>query len=57
MSAYDFESLLAHVGHEISVHTYENNGHIYNVAIGCEDCQEILLDFDNPEDLDDEDDE
>ena len=50
MSVYDFEGLLAHVGHEISVHTYEKDGFIYNVTCGCEDCQEVLMNYDNPED-------
>jgi len=55
MSAYDFESLLPHVGHEISVHTYDHKGDIYNVTCACEDCQEVLVEYDNPEFSDEED--
>ena len=53
MGVHNFQDLLAHVGHEISVHTYGSDGHIYNVTCGCEDCQVDLLDYDNPEDEED----
>jgi len=52
MGVHNFKDLLAHVGHEISVHTYEKDGYIFNVTCGCEDCQEVLLDFDNNEEDD-----
>lgn len=48
MSAFDFKSLLAHVGHTIEVVTYTHNGIIYNVSAECMDCNEVLLDYDNP---------
>ena len=41
-----YEELLSHRGHEVVVVTYgpENE----NVAIECEDCATVLLDFDRP---------
>jgi hypothetical protein len=53
MSAFDFDSLLAYVGHKVSVVCYRKDGDpanpVCNVAIECEDCSEVLLDYDNPE--------
>jgi len=49
MSAYSFEELMWHVGHNIVVATYGDSGIVYNVAIECEDCHVVLLDFNNPE--------
>ena len=43
MSVNNYEDLLKHKGHKIEVVTYGNE----NVAIECEDCNEVLLDFDN----------
>ena len=52
MSVFDFESLLAHAGHNVSVVCYRKDGDpnepVCNVAIECEDCGEVLLDYDNP---------
>jgi len=45
MSAFSYESLKAHVGHQIVCVEYGG----YNVAIECEDCCEVLLDFDKPQ--------
>lgn len=42
MSALNFDELKTHVGHEVNVVTYGST----NVAIECEDCSEILVDFD-----------
>jgi hypothetical protein len=51
MSAYNFETLLEHVGHAVEIVTYGNSReHIYNVAIECTDCNEVLLDYENPKD-------
>jgi hypothetical protein len=41
MSVQNYADLIAHKGHEISIYTY----HDENVAIECEDCHEVLLDF------------
>lgn len=48
MSAYDFKSLLAHVGHNIVCVTYGINETV-NVSIECEDCNEVLVSFDSDE--------
>lgn len=47
MSAIDYQDLLRHVGHEIVCVTYAGGE---NVAIECEDCNEVLLDFNRDED-------
>jgi hypothetical protein len=51
MSVQNYSELLAHNGHNIEVHIYYDK----NVAIECNDCFEVLLDFDNEiEELDKE---
>lgn len=45
MGAYSYHALIEHVGHKIVCVTYGNND---NVAIECETCCEVLLDFDRP---------
>jgi len=53
MSASNFEELKKHFGHKLSCvfygpdHAYEYDP--ANVAIECETCGEVLLDFDKPE--------
>ena len=47
MSVSNFEELKIHVGHKVVVVTYGNPP--VNVAIECEDCYEVLLDFDKEE--------
>jgi hypothetical protein len=47
MSVTSFEELIAHKGHEIAVVTYGNPPQ--NVSVECEDCNEVLLDFDKEE--------
>ena len=49
MSAHNFEELQRHVGHMVKVVEYSKDGHIYNVAVECHTCNEVLLDYDNPE--------
>lgn len=44
MSVYDYKSLRQHVGHNIVCVMY---GDEKNVAIECEDCNEVLIDYDN----------
>lgn len=51
MSAVSYEDLIAHKGHKIVCVTYESKSfppHLppYNVALECEDCNEVLLSFD-----------
>lgn len=59
MGAYDFKSLYEHYNHHLCVATYgrkaNSNDHdpnvesdVANVAIECEECSCVLLDFDNP---------
>lgn len=49
MSINNFKELLAHKGHKISVVTYSEDGkYVDNVAIECDRCNEVLMDFDNP---------
>ena len=42
MSATDYNDLSRHIGHDVVVVTYADT----NVAIECEECNEVLLDFD-----------
>lgn len=48
MSEMDYESLKAHLGHRVVVVSYGNSD-VWNVAVECENCNEVLLDYDNPE--------
>jgi hypothetical protein len=52
MSAFDFHGLNEHANHTVHVNQYidkERGGQVVNVAVECEDCNMILLDFDNPD--------
>jgi hypothetical protein len=42
MSAQNYSDLVAHVGHSVQVVSYAQ----VNVAVECEDCSEVLLDYD-----------
>jgi hypothetical protein len=42
MSVDNFQGLFYHYGHQIEVVMYGNT----NVALECDDCSEVLLDFD-----------
>lgn len=44
MSAQNYSDLAVHFGHSLTVALY---GEGDNVAIECEECSEVLLDFDN----------
>lgn len=46
MSVQNYEDLANHYGHSLNIAIYGKNK---NVAIECENCNEILLDFDNEE--------
>lgn len=51
MSAYNYEELLRHLGHNVVVVAYGSLEKDWkNVAIECEDCCEVLLDYDKEED-------
>jgi len=43
-----YEQLKHHMGHRIVVVGYGDENDPANVAIECESCGEVLLDFDNP---------
>lgn len=44
-----FKELMQHVGHDVRVVTYgSSRKNPQNVAIECNDCSEVLLDFDSP---------
>ena len=50
MSVNSFEELAVHVGHPIKCVTYGPSfGTDWNVAIECEKCGIVLMDFENPE--------
>lgn len=47
MSVHSFEELISHETHEVNVVSYgPPGGEAVNVAIECEDCDTVLLDFD-----------
>lgn len=46
MGAHSFSDLIQHEGHNVVVVTYGDPA--VNVAIECEDCGEVLTDFDAP---------
>jgi len=48
MSASNFDELSWHAGHDVEVVTYQRGGHIYNIAVECNDCGTVLTDFNNP---------
>jgi len=43
-----FRELKAHLGHRIVIVRYGTLDDIWNIAIECESCNEVLIDFDNP---------
>lgn len=52
MAAHNFNDLIQHLGHHVTIVFYaidENYDKAQNVAIECEDCHEILLDFNQGE--------
>lgn len=51
MGAWNYESLKSHVGHKIACVMY---GDGENVAVECEDCCEVLMDYDCDEEDDEE---
>ncbi len=48
MSAFNYEQLLRHVGHNVVCIAYGKKDDPVNVAVECEDCMEVLLDYDRP---------
>ena len=51
MSCNNFKELKEHIGHNIVCVSYVNDDlEPINVAIECETCNEVIIDFDNEED-------
>ena len=48
MSAFDYAELFRHRGHKIVCVSYGQYNDPDNVAVECETCSEVLLDFDRP---------
>jgi DnaJ-class molecular chaperone len=48
MAVHNFDDLYQHFGHNVVVATYGGAGNIspLNVAVECEDCHEVIIDFD-----------
>jgi len=53
MSCTNYEDLKAHLGHKIVCVAYGRKTlrgcERVNIAIECEDCNEVIIDFDKPE--------
>ena len=45
MGVYDYKPLKAHVGHKIVCLSYGDENDPVNVTIECEDCDEVLIDY------------
>jgi len=39
-------TLATHLGHELAIGQWGKDGKVWNLAITCETCQEIVLDYD-----------
>ncbi|MDZ4877766.1 MAG: hypothetical protein CLLPBCKN_007201 [Chroococcidiopsis cubana SAG 39.79] len=46
MAVFDYHGLLAHVSHSFECIVYGDN---QNVALACNDCHEVIIDFDRPD--------
>jgi hypothetical protein len=47
MGAYSYEDLRKHIGHKIACVCYGEDGKDpENIAVECEDCEEVLIDYD-----------
>ena len=56
MGAESFKELKRHVGHKIVCvsYSYGEKNDIENVSIECETCSEVLFDYDNDEESEDD---
>jgi acetyl-CoA carboxylase carboxyltransferase component len=55
VSATKFEELYKHYAHNVVVARYAGlDGEVVGVAVECQECQEVLLDYDNEKEGDDE---
>ena len=48
MGAHSYDDLKRHLYHKIVCSCYGDPGNPENVAVECEDCFEVLMDFDRP---------
>jgi len=48
MGVYDYQSLRAHYGHRIVCAGYGTAPNFDNIALECETCGEVLVDFNHP---------
>lgn len=46
MAVFDYQGLLSHVGHSFECVVY---GDKQNVALACNDCHEVIIDFNRPD--------
>ena len=53
MAVHDFNSLPTHIGHRIVCVGYGEAGSPVNVAVECETCDCVLVDFDKDPEVDD----
>ena len=49
MSADTFKELNRHFAHDIQVVRYGRGGEVFNVAVECQECNEVLMDYDKEE--------
>jgi hypothetical protein len=50
VSANSFEELQRHYGHKLSVVEYgDMDGRIVNISAECNDCHEVIMDYDREE--------
>jgi len=49
MGVNNYEGLKNHIGHVIMCVAYGDPEDPHNVAVECETCGEVLIDFDHPE--------
>jgi hypothetical protein len=52
MSASSYRELRRHIGHRVEVGFYGFSGSPDSIVVECNDCCEVLLDFDRPEVID-----
>ena len=51
MAVSNYEELSSHVGHKIECVYYGDGKEIVNVSLECTDCNEVIMDFDKPDEI------
>ena len=54
MAEVSFEKLVTHIGHKVVIAGYGDERGIWNVAIECETCDEVILSVDYNDENDDD---